>query len=86
MFFDNGNQLIHTEVIIMAIEPLGSIMTVQAQPVQKVENIQPVTGTEASAQAENAPETSDDAEIYVNTAALKKDSHISYNDNNICML
>ncbi len=41
----------------MAIEPLGSIMTVQAQPVQKVENIQPVTGTEASAQAEKAPDT-----------------------------
>lgn len=31
MFFDNGNQLIHTEVIIMAIEPLGSVMSVQAQ-------------------------------------------------------
>ena len=41
----------------MAIEPLGSIMTVQAQPVQKVEAVQPVTGTEASAQAENVPDT-----------------------------
>ena len=34
----------------MAIEPLGSIMTVQAQPVQKVETVKPVTSsTEAVA-------------------------------------
>lgn len=38
----------------MAIEPLGSIMSVQAQPAQKVEPIQPVTSTEASVQAEKA--------------------------------
>ena len=29
----------------MAIEPLGSIMTVQAQPVQKVETVKPVTSS-----------------------------------------
>ena len=34
----------------MAIEPLGSIMTVQAQPVQKVESVKPVaSSTEAVA-------------------------------------
>lgn len=38
----------------MAIEPLGSIMSVQAQPAQKVEPIQPVASTEASIQAEKA--------------------------------
>lgn len=53
----------------MAIEPLGSIMTVQAQPVQKVENIQPVTGTEASAQAEKAPDTKT---VIVNKAEKKE--------------
>lgn len=52
----------------MAIEPLGSIMTVQAQPVQKVEAVQPVTGTEASAQAENAPDTKT---VIVNKAEKK---------------
>lgn len=45
------------EVDDMAIEPLGSIMTVQAQPVQKVESVQPVTGTEANTQTEKAPDT-----------------------------
>lgn len=52
----------------MAIEPLGSIMTVQAQPVQKVEAVQPVTGTEASAQAGNAPDTKT---VIVNKAEKK---------------
>ncbi len=52
----------------MAIEPLGSIMTVQAQPVQKVETVQPVTGTEASAQAENVPDTKT---VIVNKAEKK---------------
>lgn len=52
----------------MAIEPLGSIMTVQAQPVQKVEAVQPVTGTEASAQAENVPDTKT---VIVNKAEKK---------------
>lgn len=37
----------------MGIEPLGSIMTVQTQAVQKAEPVQPVTGsTEATMQAE----------------------------------
>lgn len=37
----------------MAIEPLGSIMTVQTQAVQKVEPVQPAAGsTEANLQAE----------------------------------
>ena len=54
----------------MAIEPLGSIMTVQAQPVQKVETVQPVTGTEASAQAENVP----DAKTVIVNKAEKKDN------------
>lgn len=41
----------------MGIEPLGSVMTVQAQPIQKAEPIQPVAGsTEATMQAE-APDT-----------------------------
>lgn len=40
----------------MAIEPLGSIMSVQAQTVQKVETVQPVASTEASVQAEKAPD------------------------------
>ena len=40
----------------MAIEPLGSIMSVQAQPAQKVEPFQPVAITEASVQAEKAPD------------------------------
>ena len=41
----------------MGIEPLGSIMTVQAQPIQKAEPVQPVAGsTEATMQAE-APDT-----------------------------
>lgn len=40
----------------MAIEPLGSIMSVQAQPAQKVEPIQPVASTEANVQAEKAPD------------------------------
>lgn len=35
----------------MAIEPLGSIMSVQAQTAQKAEPIQPVASTEASMQA-----------------------------------
>lgn len=52
----------------MAIEPLGGIMTVQAQPVQKVEAVQPVTGTEASAQAENVPDTKT---VIVNKAEKK---------------
>lgn len=52
----------------MAIEPLGSIMTVQAQPVQKVETVQPVTGTEASAQAKNVPDTKT---VIVNKAEKK---------------
>ncbi|MBO5450114.1 MAG: flagellar protein FlaG [Lachnospiraceae bacterium] len=40
----------------MAIEPLGSIMSVQAQTAQKVEPVQPVASTEASVQAEKAPD------------------------------
>lgn len=40
----------------MAIEPLGSIMSVQAQTAQKVEPVQPVASTEASIQAEKAPD------------------------------
>lgn len=40
----------------MAIEPLGSIMSVQAQTTQKVEPVQPVASTEASVQAEKAPD------------------------------
>lgn len=40
----------------MAIEPLGSIMSVQAQTAQKVEPIQPVASTEASVQVEKAPD------------------------------
>lgn len=52
----------------MAIEPLGSIMTVQAQPVQKGETVQPVTGTEASARAENVPDTKT---VIVNKAEKK---------------
>lgn len=44
------------EVEDMAIEPLGSIMSVQAQTAQKVEPVQPVASTEASVQAEKAPD------------------------------
>lgn len=40
----------------MAIEPLGSIMSVQAQTAQKIEPVQPVASTEASVQAEKAPD------------------------------
>ena len=40
----------------MAIEPIGSIMSVQAQTAQKVEPVQPVASTEASVQAEKAPD------------------------------
>lgn len=54
----------------MAIEPLGSIMTVQAQPVQKVENIQPVTSTEAGTQVEKAP----DAKTVIVNETEKKDN------------
>ena len=54
----------------MAIEPLGSIMTVQAQPVQKVESVQPVTGTEASTQTEKAPDT----KTVIVSEASKKDN------------
>ena len=58
------------EVDDMAIEPLGSIMTVQAQPVQKVESVQPVTGTEASTQTEKAPDT----KTVIVSEASKKDN------------
>ena len=44
-------------------------MTVQAQLVQKGENIQPVTGTEARAQAEKAPDTKT---VIVNKAEKKE--------------
>ena len=44
------------EVENMAIEPLGSIMSVQAQTAQKIEPVQPVASTEASVQAEKAPD------------------------------
>ena len=41
----------------MSIEPLGSIMSVQAQPVQpKVEPVAPVESTEAVTQVEKAPD------------------------------
>lgn len=42
----------------MSIEPLGSIMSVQAQPVQpKVEPVAPVESTEAVTQVEKAPDS-----------------------------
>lgn len=54
----------------MGIEPLGSIMTVQAQPVQKAEPVQPVAGsTEATMQAE-APDTTT---VVVEQAQTKQD-------------
>ena len=41
----------------MSIEPLGSIMSVQAQPIQpKVEPVAPVESTEAVTQVEKAPD------------------------------
>ena len=54
----------------MAIEPLGSIMSVQAQTTQKVESVQPVTGTEASTQTEKAPDT----KTVIVSEASKKDN------------
>ncbi len=54
----------------MGIEPLGSIMTVQAQPIQKAEPVQPVAGsTEATMQAE-AP---DATTVIVDQAQAKED-------------
>ena len=54
----------------MGIEPLGSIMTVQAQPIQKAEPVQPVAGsTEATMQAE-APDTTT---VVVEQAQAKQD-------------
>ena len=42
----------------MSIEPLGSIMSVQAQPIQpKVEPVAPVESTEAVTQVEKAPDS-----------------------------
>ena len=43
------------EVIVMAIEPLGSVMTVQAQPVQKVEAAKPVTNSTEAVATPNQP-------------------------------
>ncbi len=54
----------------MGIEPLGSIMTVQAQPIQKAEPVQPVAGsTEATMQVE-AP---DATTVIVDQAQGKED-------------
>lgn len=60
----------------MAIEPLGSIMTVQAQPVQKIEPVQPAASMEASAQVEKAP---DATTVIVQETGEKQDG--SQNDN-----
>lgn len=50
-------KIIHMEVEKMAIEPLGSVMSIQTQAVQKPEPVQPVArGTEAAVQVEDAPD------------------------------
>lgn len=57
----------------MAIEPLGSIMTIQTQSVQKVEPAQPVTGSkEANLQAEHVS-APDATTVVVNQAQGKQD-------------
>lgn len=62
------------EVEIMALEPIGSIMTVQAQPVQKVESVQPVVSTDAGTQVEKAP---DSKTVIVNEASKKEEGNTS---------
>lgn len=58
----------------MALEPIGSIMTVQAQPVQKVESVQPVVSTDAGTQVEKAP---DSKTVIVNEASKKEEGNTS---------
>ena len=61
----------------MSIEPLGSIMSVQAQPVQpKVEPVAPVESTEAVTQVEKAP---DSTTLVVKDAKEKGDGNSTPN-------
>ena len=61
----------------MSIEPLGSIMSVQAQPVQpKVEPVAPVESTEAVTQVEKAP---DPTTLVVKDAKEKGDGNSTPN-------
>ena len=53
-----------------AIEPISSMMTIQAQPLQKTEPVAPVASTEAPAQVEKAP---DKTTVFVDKTALKED-------------
>lgn len=82
MFFDNGNQLIHTEVIIMAIEPLGSVMSVQAQTQIQTKPATQTTNaeyTDVSAQ-ETIQQTDPTIRIVENTQK-KGDSDAKNSDN-----
>ena len=82
MFFDNGNQLIHTEVIIMAIEPLGSVMSVQAQKQIQTKPVTQTTNaeyTDVSAQ-ETIQQTDPTIRIVENTRK-KGDSDAKNGDN-----
>ena len=54
----------------MAIEPISSMMTIQAQPLQKAEPVAPVASTEAPAQVEKAP---DKTTVFVDKTAQKED-------------
>lgn len=55
----------------MALEPLGSIMTVQAQPIQKTETVKPATsGTESTVQT--ATQAADAAILTVGAAEGKE--------------
>lgn len=61
----------------MSIEPLGSIMSVQAQPIQpKVEPVAPVESTEAVTQVEKAP---DSTTLVVKDAKEKGDGNSTPN-------
>jgi len=54
----------------MAIEPISSIMTIQAQPVQKAEPVAPVESTDASTQVEKAP---DKTTVFVDKSMQKEE-------------
>lgn len=58
----------------MAIEPLGSAMSLQAQPVQKTEPVKPVTGGTESA-VQEAGQAADAATLNVKAAEGKENSN-----------
>ncbi|MCM1160221.1 MAG: flagellar protein FlaG [Roseburia sp.] len=58
----------------MAIEPLGSAMTLQAQPIQKTEAVKPVTGRTESA-VQEVSQAADAATLNIKAAEGKENSN-----------